>query len=140
MRSTPERAAVPFRLLAILALLGISAGLSAEEENHDFDVVDADGVYYGKGSHPKTPASIRADDVWAKIPEYRKILDDDLDEDDPEYHLLMKKASERFSRALEKEAKRESYDLIAEEGAVKANGSKTIPDATKDLIDLVSRD
>lgn len=127
-------------LLAALVLGGVGRAVKAGEE-HDFDVVDPEGVYYGKGSHPKKPAAIRADDVWAEIPEYKKILENDLDEDDPEYHLLMKKASERFGRALEKEAKRESYDMIAEQGAIRANTpGKEIPDATADMIELVTRD
>lgn len=127
-------------LFAAVVLGGGTTELRAED-GHDFEVTDAEGVYYGKGSHPKAPATIRADDVWAQIPEYKKILADDLDEDDPEYHLLMKKASERFGRALEKEAKRESFDMIAEEGAIRANTpGKKIPDATADMIELVTRD
>lgn len=129
------------KLFLAALVLGVTGGSLEAEEEHDFDVVDPEGVYYGNGTHPKKPATIRADDVWAEIPEYKKILEDDLDEDDPEYHLLMKKASERFGRALEKEAKRESFDMIAEQGAIRANTpGKEIPDATADMIDLVTRD
>ncbi len=123
-------------------ILGLTCALSparAEEDDPDFTVKDADKVYYGKGKHPEAPAVIKADDVWGEIPEYKKIVEDDLDEDDAEYHILMKKATERFEKALKDEAKREEYDLIAEVGAVKSNSGKKIPDATKDLIDLVTR-
>lgn len=126
-------------LIPFLEGLGSGRAICAAED-HDFTVTDSDGVYYGSGEHPSAPASIRADDVWAAIPEYKKIVDDNLTDDDAEYHLLMKRATERFQKALRSEAKRESYDMIAESGAVKANGSKKIPDATDDLVDLVTRD
>ncbi|MGQ0612163.1 MAG: hypothetical protein ACT4PV_00215 [Planctomycetaceae bacterium] len=126
-------------IVAALAALGAGGWVGAAESGHDFEVVDSDLVYLGKATHPKAPSTIRADDVWAAIPEYRKILDNDLGEDDPEYHLLMKKASERFAKALEREAKREGFDLIAEVGAVISGTGLTIPDATQDMIDLVTR-
>ena len=127
----------PWWIMSLFAC--VVSGVQAEETKPDFEVTDDDLVYYGSGDRPDAPAICRADDVWAKIPEYKKIVDDDLDEDDPEYHLLMTKATERFVTALEDLAKREEYDLIAEEGAVKANNGKKIPDATDDLVDLVGR-
>jgi len=123
----------------VLSLACAFSSVRAEEDDPDFTVTDADKVYYGKGKHPESPAVIKADDVWAEIPEYKKIVEDDLDEDDAEYHILMKKATERFEKALKDEAKREDHDLIAEVGAVKSNNGKKIPDATKDLIELVTR-
>ncbi|MFQ5844638.1 MAG: hypothetical protein ACE5JG_06565 [Planctomycetota bacterium] len=125
-------------LLGCLAGAAVPAG--SEETQHDFEVVDPNQVYYGEGEHPDAPAVCTADQVWAEIPEYQTIIEEGLTEDDPRYHLLMKKASERFRKALEKEAKREGYDLIAEVGAVKSPTGKKIPDATSDLIELVSRD
>ena len=127
------------KLLLLLTVCALPGMVQAEDEEHDYEVTDRDGVYYGSGKHPDAPAVVKADDVWAEIPEYKKIVEDDLDEDDPGYHILMKKATERFNTALETEAKREEYDLIAEVGAVKANNDKKIPNATKDLIDLVTR-
>ncbi|MEE8105263.1 MAG: hypothetical protein V3T86_06990 [Planctomycetota bacterium] len=128
-----------YLLWAMSLLICVVTGAQADETKPDFEVTDDDQVYYGSGDTPDAPAICRADDVWAKIPEYKKIVDDDLDEDDAEYHLLMKKATERFESALEDLAKREEYDLIAEEGAIKANNGKKIPDGTDDLVDLVSR-
>lgn len=112
------------------------------EEVRSWKVVDSEGIYYGEGEHPKAPAVISADEVWDAIPEYRKIVDQDLSEDDPKYHLLMKRATERFQKALGKIAKRESYDMIGEVGSIESAGDvkKDPPDATADMVDAVSRD
>jgi hypothetical protein len=123
---------------AILCALALP--VAADGETPAFEVVDAEGVYFGTGKHPKSPGEMLADDVWAEIPEYRRIIDEELTEDDPEYHLLLKRATERFQGALKKLAKRESYDMLAEAGAIRANGDKEIPDVTEDMIDLVTRD
>ena len=120
-----------------VALLGV-----VQAEGNAFEVVDEDGIYFGEGEHPKAPAVCKADDVWAEIPEYKEIIEDELEDDDPRYHLLMKKATERFNKALEKAADRDDYDMIGEVGAIEAKGDnkKEIPDVTKDLIKLVTRD
>ncbi|MHC4224683.1 MAG: hypothetical protein ACYSUN_11880 [Planctomycetota bacterium] len=130
-----------------LAVLGLAivfsgGGQALADEEHDFEVVDAAAIYYGEGSHPKTPAVIRADSVWAEIPEYKRIVEEELDEDDAAYHLLLRKATERFDKALDKAAERDGYDMIGEVGSIKAVGKKKkkIPDITKALIDLVTRD
>lgn len=130
------------RLTLFFAVVGLLGGRawSAEAVEVTYEVVDPDGIYFGSGEHPKSPAVITADDVWAQIPEYKKILDDDLDDDDAAYHLLMKKATERFAKALRKVAKRDGYDMIGEVGSIKASDPKTkIPDATDDLVEIVSR-
>jgi len=119
----------------------VAASLSLAESNHDFEVVNSGSIYYGSGKHPKTPAVCSADDVWAEIPEYKKIVEEELTESDARYHLLLKRATKRFQRALKKLARREGYDMIGETGSIKALGEKKkkIPSATKDLIDLVTR-
>jgi len=123
-----------------LCLLGGQRAVVADDsEEAAFEVVDADGIYLGKGTHPKTPGVLVADDVWKEIPEYKKILADDLDDDDPEYHLLMLKATERFNQALKALAKRDSYDMLGETGSIKAKNGKRIPDVTADMIKLVTR-
>ena len=65
-----------------------------------------------------------------------------MEDDDPQYHLLMRKATERFTKALKKLAEREKYDMVAEVGAVESKGDvkRDIPDVTKELIKLVTRD
>jgi len=118
-----------------------AASLSLAASKHDFEVVNSDSIYYGSGKHPKTPAVCDADEVWAEIPEYQTIVEEELTASDARYHLLLKRATKRFQRALKKLAEREGYDMIGETGSIKAVGDekKEIPTATKDLIDLVSR-
>jgi hypothetical protein len=111
-------------------------------EDASYEVVDHSAIYYGEGSHPTAPAVIVADDVWREIPEYRRIIDEELTDDDPAYHLLLKKATRRFKKALKKAAARDGYDMIGEIGSIKpkADTKKAIPDITSELIDLVTRD
>lgn len=128
------------RLLPALFVL-CAASLSLAASKHDFEVVNNGSIYYGSGKHPKSPAVCCADDVWAEIPEYQTIVEEELTASDPRYHLLMKRATKRFQRALKALASREGYDMIGEVGSIKAVGDekKEIPNATKDLIDLVTR-
>ncbi|MHC4549742.1 MAG: hypothetical protein ACYTEZ_13300 [Planctomycetota bacterium] len=130
---------VPLLLLA--AALGALCPVQVwAAGQHDFEVVNQDEIYYGFGKHPKAPAVLTADDVWAEIPEYKQILEEELTDEDPKYHLLMMKATERFNKALNKLAKRDGYDMLGEVGSIKANGKKKIPDVTKEMVKLVSRD
>jgi len=128
----------------VLAFVSVSAwrpAVTLAEETYDYTVVDADGVYLGQGKHPRQPAQISADQVWAEIPEYKQILDEKLTDDDPKYHLLLRKATARFERALKKASERDGYDMIAEVGAIDrtSDDAAEIPDITSDLIDFVSR-
>jgi len=131
-----------FALTAAFVVLCVWTGSGYAAEEASYDVVDSAGIYYGDGNHPTTPAVIVADDVWAKIPEYRRIIDEELTDDDAAYHLLLKKATRRFKKALRKAANRDGYDMIGEVGSIEASSStkKAIPDITSDLIDLVTRD
>ncbi len=122
----------------VLGSLGLAAG--AAETEHAFEVVSADEIYFGTGKHPRAPAVLVADDVWAAIPEYKQILKDKLTDEDAQYHILLRKAADRFSKALKKLAKRDSYDMLGEKGSIKALGKKKIPEVTKELIKLVTRD
>ena len=124
----------------VAAVLLLSGAGMAAASTHEFEVTSADDIYYGTGRHPKTPAVMKAADVWAKIPEYKQILKEELTDDDPKYHLLMKKATERFNKALKKLARRDGYDTLGEVGSIKALKKKKIPDVTKDMVKLVSRD
>ena len=128
--------------LVLAALFALVSGSFAADPKHDFTVCDSSSIYYGKKKHPKTPAHCEADSVWSEIPEYKTIVEDDLGPDDPKYHLLLKRATKRFQRALKKLAKRDEYDVIGEIGSIKAVGkaNKTVPTVTSDLVDLVTRD
>ena len=120
--------------------LALAAAEAAAAAKYDFEVVKSDEIYFGSGKHPKAPGVMTADDVWAVIPEYKQILEDELTDEDARYHLLMRKATERFSKALKKLAKRDSYDMLGETGSIKALGKKKIPEVTKEMIKLVTRD
>jgi hypothetical protein len=128
--------------LVLAGLVLGSVGVTAVEAKtkYDFEVVKADEIYFGSGKHPKAPGVLKADDVWAAIPEYKQILKDELTDDQAQYHILMRKAAERFSRALKKLAKRDSLDMLGEKGSIKALGKKKVPDVTRELIKLVTRD
>ena len=132
---------VPVQLAVWVVALAAPREATAADSKHDFEVVSFSDVYYGSARHPKKPAVCAVDDVWAEIPEYKKIIDEELDESDPRYHLLLKRATKRFHAALKKLAKRDGYDLIGNVGSVKALGKKKkIATVTQDLVDLVSRD
>jgi hypothetical protein len=127
--------------MAFVTSIGLLAGVTpvAAEDEVAFEVVDSDAIYLGTGKHPKSPGVLTADDVWKEIPEYKKILEDELTEDDAEYHLLMLKATERFNKALKALAKRDSHDMLGEVGSIKARNGAEVPDVTKELIKLVTR-
>jgi hypothetical protein len=130
---------IVFLALGLGAVLTVPDIALGEEEEAAFEVVDPDGIYLGTGTHPKSPGVLVADDVWKEIPEYKKILADELTEDDAQYHLLMLKATERFNKALKALAKRDSHDMLGETGSIVAKGGRKIPDVTDELIKLVTR-
>lgn len=135
-----EKGALRLVLFAAgVGCLPISLALGDEAEEAAFEVVDPEGIYFGKGTRPKGPGVLAADDVWKEIPEYKKILADELTEDDAEYHLLMLKATERFNKALKSLAKRDSHDMLGETGSIVAKNGGKIPDVTSEMIKLVTR-
>ena len=102
-----------------------------EPEKPKKSVAAAD-VYFGDAREWSKPAEVDPDQVYAKIDEYKEILDKGLKAGDPKYDLLMCKASKRFSCAVKKAAKDGTYDLVAKLGAVK--GVDSVPDITSDVI------
>ena len=129
-------------LVAWILVCATSADTVCAADAVVYEVVDPDGVYYGSGKHPKSPAVLVADDVWAEIPEYKQIVDEELSEEDAKYHILLRKATERFEKALKKLASRDGYDMLGETGAivVKGDKAKELTDVSKELIKLVTRD
>ena len=95
--------------------------------------VDAAAVYFGNASNFHKPAEVDTNAVWAEIPEYKKILEDDLEAGTARYELLMEKASRRFTDAIRKAARAGKYDLVARSGSVK--NVTDVPDLTQDVID-----
>ncbi len=93
-------------------------------------------VYVGNPKLFQRPAVIAADRVYREIPEYREILSKGLTDKDVAYHFLMKKASERFLKAVRAMARKEGHDLVAETGAVEVAKGETPapPDRTAAVI------
>jgi Skp family chaperone for outer membrane proteins len=94
--------------------------------------VDSADVYYGDSRAWAKPAEVDPDQVYAKIDEYKEILEKGLKPGDAKYELLLCKASKRFTCAVKKAAKDGTYDLVAKSGAVK--GVEEVPDLTADVI------
>jgi hypothetical protein len=119
--------AVALVFMAQVALAGIG----------DYRCSDPGRVYHGNARLIRKPAVISADRVYERIPEYRKILDEKLSDKDVRYHFLMKKASERFAKAVKKMARAKGHDFVAEIGAVevvKEKAPKPV-DRTREVID-----
>ena len=102
----------------------------------DYRCSDPGRAYHGNPRLIRKPAVISADRVYQRIPEYKKILDEKLSDSSVRYHFLMKKASERFAKAVKKMARKEGHDFVAEVGAIEVvkKGAKTPPDKTREVI------
>lgn len=118
------------RLLALVLCLGLGFVLPAraaraedakeKEKGPAYRVVDVSAVYVGNPRLFKKPCAVDADRVYKAIPEYQEILEKNLTDRDVRYHFLMKKASDKFARAVRALAKDSEYDLVAGTGAVVA--------------------
>jgi len=102
----------------------------------DYSCSDPSKVYYGNHRLFQRPATVSCDRVYDRIPEYQEIVRKGLTEKDTRYHILMKKASKRFSEAVKKMARARNHDLVACVGAVKKDREKApdIPDRTAEVI------
>ncbi len=122
------------------------AGASPLADGADGDVADADAaetkkkahvdaaaVYFGNAKHWSKPAEVDPDLVYAEIPEYRKIVEDELEPDDPKYQLLLSKASKRFLAAVAKAARDAGHDMVARSGSIQ--NVEDVPDLTQSVID-----
>ncbi len=96
--------------------------------------VDRNKIYFGSEKTFKRPAVIRADEIYAAIPSYRKIDEKGLTRDDPEYWPLMRKTTVLFVRALRKVCEREAYDLVAESGSLSTETGDEVPEITRAVI------
>ena len=101
-----------------------------------YRVVDPSLVYLGNPRLFKKPCSVAADRVYRAIPEYMEILDKNLTDKDVRYHFLMKKASDKFVRAIRALARDLAYDLVAGAGAILPETADTpaVPDGTDGAI------
>ena len=126
-----RRIAAAFVLLAtVLATSAAMAGAG------DYSCDDPSKVYYGNERLFRKPAEVDCDRVYGRISEYQEIIRRRLTDKDPEYHMLMKKASKRFTAAVKKMAVSKGHDLVAQQGTVvKADDkAKDVPDRTDEVI------
>jgi hypothetical protein len=124
-------------VVAVLLATAAPAGATEPEKKAPaYRVSDASLVYLGNPRLFKKPASVSADKVYRAIPEYREILEKNLTDKDVRYHFLMKKASDKFSKAVRDVAKDEGYDLVAGLGAVVPSNTETpaVPEVTTAII------
>ncbi|MBI2899499.1 MAG: hypothetical protein HYY17_04900 [Planctomycetes bacterium] len=106
-------------MIAVLALLLLRETVVAQ-------------VYYGKLDGAQKPAEVVAKTVFAEIPEYRKIKEKGLTQDDPEYWILLGKANDKFYAAVRKVGELNKFDVIVEKGTAKFD--TTPPDVTQKVI------
>lgn len=102
----------------------------------DYSISDPSKVYYGNHRLFQRPATVSCDKVYDRIPEYQEIVRKGLTEKDPSYHILMKKASKRFSDAVKKMARAKRHDLVACAGAIQKDRKEApdIPDRSSEVI------
>ena len=124
----------PVAVLGVVALL-LAAPVALAGVG-DYTCADPSKVYYGNARLFQRPAEVDPDRVYDRISEYQEILRRGLTPKDPQYHLLMKKATERFTEAVKKTARAKNHDLVAQIGAVKKakKKAKDVPDRTQDVI------
>lgn len=109
------------RIIVVASTLLVSVLLGAAlawADVGDYSCADPSQVYYGNHRLFQRPCVISSDSVYQHIPEYREILRRGLTDKDPQYHLLLRKATARFSDAVKKMARKQRHDLVAEHGAV----------------------
>jgi hypothetical protein len=121
--------------LTVAILLLAPLVLASEEARYEVDEGD---IYLGDPTSFSKPAVVDVDRVYHQIPEYRQIVERDIDQSDPKYLILMRKASDKFRAALRDAGDAEGYDLIGATGAIrpkgKDKGKRKVPDITKLVI------
>lgn len=121
-------------VLTAVALLGMPA---MAQSGRKVTVLNASRLYHpsvfdAKKLYKKI-AIISSQQVFDATPEYQQIKKRKISKNTAEYRLLIKKASDRFKRAVRKTASSGSYDVIAETGAISVKG-KAPGDITQELI------
>jgi len=112
------------------------SGHRVDDKAPPYRVDDVTQVYVGNPRLFKKPCVVSTDRVYRSIPEYQEIVEKNLTDKDVRYHFLMRKASDKFSRAVQSLARDQGYDLVAAKGAVTATSadSPAIPDGTDGAI------
>jgi hypothetical protein len=113
-----------------------------KEKKPVYKVVDWDQNRFVVGDPRKfeRPAKIVILDVLSKIPAYQQVIKEKLTEKDPRYYFLMQEATQQLVAAVEKVTRKTGNDLVADAGAVEAEGGAgEIPDLTQAVIDALKK-
>jgi hypothetical protein len=117
---------------AVLLSVVLSADLMSAAGRNKYKIKDAD-IYLGDPDDIKKPAIVDVDAVYARIPEYREILEKNLDGTNARYLYLLRAASGRFRTSLDRCARLGGYDLIGGLGSISSEGV-VIPNVTSKVI------
>lgn len=122
----------------MLLLFAFSAPIQAQSKGKaKVKILNESQVYYPsrvkKSTKYKKPAVLTTSTVFAAIPEWKQIQEKKLKKTCAEYHLLLKKANEKFTKAIGKVRGSGSYDIIAEVGAIQCTNC-TATDVTANII------
>lgn len=119
------------RILMLAVLVGLFAlptdAFAADQKTK----IDESKIYYGDPGCFTKPAVLKIAEVFNAIPEYQEAKK--KGKDDPQYYILLEKANQKFTQAMEKVAEEKGYDLIGEVGSIQIEG-KNVPDITKEVI------
>jgi hypothetical protein len=100
---------------------------------------DSTKIYFGNAEGEK-PATVKATDCFAVIPEWQEIQRRKLKQQDADYWILLSNANARFRQAVETVAKAGGNDLVAEEGTVQVGEGKAAPpDLTKLVVEQIKK-
>ncbi|MEK7469572.1 MAG: hypothetical protein AAB074_19540 [Planctomycetota bacterium] len=118
---------------AVAALLSAACG-PARAENI---CVDATKIYYGD-AEGANPATVRAAECFAAIPEWLEIQRRKLTTDDADYWILVSAANARFRKAVEAAAKAGGNGVVAEQGSIRMPEGQAPPaDLTKAVVEKI---
>lgn len=115
-------------MVVTLLMLFISSGVVSAARKSGVTIHEGD-IYLGDSNDYSKPAVVDVDAVYARIPEYRQILEKNLDSTSPRYLFLLRAATDKFRTALDDCARARGYDLIGGLGSIQIEG-KTVPNIT----------
>ncbi len=125
-----------FSMTVCLVLTMPATGLAQSgkdgKKGYKVKVLNSSRVYYPKPARSKTYKKVGLVSCATALnatPEYKEITRRGIRPGTAEYDLLLKRASDRFKKAIRTTVSLGGYDLIAETGAVTVEG-KSLPDIT----------
>jgi len=116
---------VEILLAAALVLSVLGAGALA---------VSREDVYYGNHRKYDSAAEVTARKVFAVIPAYKEIAEENIEEDSALYYIKLAEANKIFKKAVGKFAEDEGYDLVCEVGSI-----EDAPDVTDEVKKVVKK-